>query len=125
MAYQEDKPGRIIRRRNKAQDHRLTDKDQEGKAKPGNHGTSHGAPNKGRDEEEQERQGNNQGDGHRGQLTRDPTDQGAKKKTREQGRGRGGRGGGDQRTRPAREGDWEGEGTVKLSQIPNTRTINV
>ena len=94
-AYQEDEPGRVTRHRNKAQDHRFTDKYQEGKAMPGDHVTRHGAPNKGRDEEEQERQGNIHGDFHRGQLARDPTKQGAKKKTRERGRGRRRRGGGD------------------------------
>ena len=109
----------------KTQDHRVTNNYQEGKAKLGNHGTSHGTPSEGRDEEEQKKQGNKQGNVYRGQLTGDPTDQGARTTTREQGRGRGGRGGEVQRTRPARRGDWEEEGTVKLSQRPNTRTINV
>ena len=94
-AYQEDEPGRVIRHRNKAQDHRFTDKYQEGKARPGDHVTSHGAPNKGRDEEEQERQGNTHGDFHHGQLGRDPYKEGAKKKTKERDRGHKGRGGGD------------------------------
>ena len=175
-------PGRVIRHRNKVQDHRFTDKYQEGKARPGDHVTSHGAPNKGRNERKQERQGNNHGNFHHGQLGRDPNKQSAKKKTRERGRGRrgkgggdrdhmtrhgapnggrdeeeqerqgnnhgdshrgqltwdptkqgaerktrgrGGRGGGDQKTRSARGGDWEGEGTVRLSQIFNTGIVNV
>ena len=96
-------PGRVIRHRNKEQDHRFTDKCQEGKAMPGDYAGHHGAPNEGRDEEEQERQGNIQGDFHRGQHARDPTKQGAKKPTRERGagtqekgRGRPDQGGGDQ-----------------------------
>ena len=104
-AYQEDERGRAIRRKNKVQDHRVTDRYQEGYARPGNHGTSHGTPDEGWDEEEQKEQGNNQGSGYRGQTTGGPTDQDGRTTTREQGRGCGGRGGGAQRTRPAREGD--------------------
>ena len=124
-AYQEDELGRVIRRTNKAQDHRTTDRYQEGKARPGNNGTHHGTPNEGWDEEEQKKQGNNQGSGYRGQTTGGPTDQDGRTTTREQGRGCGGRGEGAQSTRPARGGDWEEEGTVKLSRRPNTKTINV
>ena len=93
-AYQEDEPGKVIRHRNKAQDHRFTDKYQEGKAMPGDYAARHAAPNEGRDEEEQERQGNIHGDFHRGRLDRGPTRQGAGRRTRERGQGRerGGRG---------------------------------
>ena len=49
------------------------------------------------DSREEVDSGNNiHGDFHRGLLARDPTKQGAKKKTRELDRGRSGRGGGDQ-----------------------------
>ena len=81
-------PGRVIRHRNKVQDHGFTDKYQEGKAMPSDYVARHGAPNEGRDEEGQERQGNIHGDFHRGQHARGHTRQDAGRQTRERVRGR-------------------------------------